>query len=134
MYSKENMSKLTYDYETNSYPDEKYKNLYKQCEEDIDCINKIQKNMMEYIYGQKEKLLRIEDNMSVVNEITETTNKDLKDISNYTITYTPIVLGGLIGGITISPLFLIAGVQYGTLISTAGTLFGGLMGYKLQKV
>ena len=85
------MSKLTYDYETNSYPDEKYKNLYKQCEEDIDCINKIQKNMMEYIYGQKEKLLRIEDNMSVVNEITETTNKDLKDISNYTTTYTPII-------------------------------------------
>jgi hypothetical protein len=128
------MSKLAYDYEYHAYPDEKYKNLYKQCEEDIDCINKIQTNMMEYIHGQKEKLLRIEDNMSNVNELTEQTNTDLKEISNYTTAYTPIVLGGLIGGITISPLFLIAGVQYGTLISTAGTLFGGLMGYKLQKV
>lgn len=128
------MSKLTYDYEYHAYPDEKYKNLYKQCEEDIDCINKIQSNMMEYIHGQKEKLLRIEDNMSNVNELTEQTNTDLKEISNYTTAYTPIVLGGLIGGITISPLFLIAGVQYGTLISTAGTLLGGLMGYKLQKV
>ena len=128
------MSKLSYNYEYHAYPDEKYKNLYKQCEEDIDCINKIQTNIMEYIHGQKEKLLRIEDNISNVNELTEETNKDLKEISNYTTTYTPIVLGGLIGGVTISPLFLIAGVQYGTLISTAGTLFGGLMGYKLQKI
>ena len=128
------MSKLKFDYEYHAYPDEKYKNLYKQCEEDIECINKIQTNMMEYIRGQKEKLLRIEDNMSNINELTEETNTDLKEISNYTTAYTPIVLGGLIGGITISPLFLIAGVQYGSIISTAGTLFGGLMGYKLQKV
>jgi hypothetical protein len=128
------MSKLKLDYETEAYPDDKYKNLYKNYESDIEDINKIQSNLMEYIYYQKDKLMRIEYNMSSTQDLTEQANLDLKDASNYSISYTPIIIGTILGGVTLTPAGLLMGINFGSFLPTVGSLIGGLLGYRIQKV
>tara|TARA_B110000495_G_C22992708_1_gene584818 strand:- start:365 stop:742 length:378 start_codon:yes stop_codon:yes gene_type:complete len=125
------MSKLKLDY--GSDIDDKYKNIYKNYENDIDDINNIQRNLMEYIYYQKDKLLRIEDNMSSTQDLTEQANLDLKDASNYSISYTPIIIGTILGGVTLTPALLM-GLKFGSLLPTVGSLMGGLLGYRIQKI
>jgi len=125
------MSKLKLDY--GSDIDDKYKNIYKNYENDIDDINNIQRNLMEYIYYQKDKLMRIEDNMSSTQDLTEQANLDLKDASNYSISYTPIIIGTILGGVTLTPALLM-GLKFGSLLPTVGSLMGGLLGYRIQKI
>ena len=47
--------------------------------------------------------------------------------------YTPIIIGGVIGGITLGPLGLLLGLN-GGIITTTGALLGGMTGYNLQKL
>jgi len=128
------MSKLKLNYETEAYPDDKYKNLYKNYEADIEDINKIQSNLLEYIYYQKDKLMRIEDNLSSTQDLTEQANIDLKDASNYSISYTPIIIGTILGGATLTPAGLLMGLKFGSFLPTVGSLVGGLLGYRIQKI
>ena len=104
-----------------------------ELEQDINDINDIQNNLNSLIYNQTDKLLHIEDNMSTIKYDIMESNKNLKKASSYYMNYTPIIIGGIIGGITLGPLGLFMGLN-GGIVTTTGTLIGGMTGYKLQKL
>ena len=105
----------------------------KELEQDINDINDIQNNLNSLIYNQTDKLLQIEDNMSTIKDDIVESNKNLKKASSYYMNYTPIIIGGIIGGITLGPLGLFLGLN-GGIITTTGALLGGMTGYNLQKL
>jgi hypothetical protein len=105
----------------------------KELEQDINDINDIQNNLNSLIYNQTDKLLQIEDNMSTIKDDIVESNNNLKKSSSYYMNYTPIIIGGVIGGITLGPLGLLLGLN-GGIITTTGALLGGMTGYKLQKL
>jgi len=105
----------------------------KELEQDINDINDIQNNLNSLIYNQTDKLLQIEDNMSTIKDDIVESNKNLKKASSYYMNYTPIIIGGVIGGITLGPLGLLLGLN-GGIITTTGALLGGMTGYNLQKL
>jgi hypothetical protein len=98
----------------------------------INDINEIQKNLSEVIYNQNDRLNSIEDNMSLINNNLEEANNDLKIADSYYFSYTPVFVGGLIGGLIMGPIGFKVGVSIPT-FATFGTFMGGLTGYKLQK-
>ena len=109
---------------------------YDKYEKDIKDLNDIQSNLNSLIYNQKEKLVRIEDNISNVDNNVIESNKDLIIASKYYYSYMPIVFGGIIGGFTMTPLGLALGLKSSVLLpsfTTIGTILGGITGYKLQK-
>ena len=105
----------------------------KELEQDINDINDIQNNLNSLIYNQTDKLLQIEDNMSTIKDDIVESNNNLKKSSSFYMKYTPIIIGGVIGGITLGPLGLLLGLN-GGFITTTGALLGGMTCYKLQKV
>ena len=105
----------------------------KELEQDINDLNIIQTNLNSLIYNQTDKLLQIEDNMSAIKDDIVESNKNLKKASSYYMNYTPIIIGGVIGGITLGPLGLLLGLN-GGFITTTGVLLGGMTCYKLQKL
>jgi len=104
-----------------------------ELEQNINDLNVIQNNLNSLIYTQTDKLLQIEDNMSNIKEDIVESNENLKKASNYYIKYTPIIVGGVIGGIILGPLGLFIGLN-GGIITTTGALLGGMTGYNLQKI
>ncbi len=105
----------------------------KELEQNINDLNVIQTNLNSLIYNQTDKLLQIEDNMSSIKDDIIESNKNLKKASSYYMTYTPIIIGGVIGGITLGPIGLLLGLN-GGIITTTGALLGGMTGYNLQKL
>ena len=96
-----------------------------ELEQNINDLNVIQNNLNSLIYNQTDKLLHIEDNMSTIKYDIMESNKNLKKASSYYMNYTPIIIGGIIGGITLGPLGLFMGLN-GGMITTTGALLGGM--------
>ena len=60
----------------------------------------------------------------------------LKIAGNYKLSYMPIICGGIIGGLMMTPLGLAIGISSSIIIpslSTLGSFMGGFAGYKIQK-
>jgi len=98
----------------------------------INDINQIQENLNSVIYSQTDKLLRIEDNMSSINDTLIESNKNLNIADKYFFSYTPVIFGGIIGGAILGPIGFKLGISV-TSFATFGTFMGGYTGYKIQK-
>ena len=106
--------------------------LSKEDISNIEDINEIQMNLLELIDQQDSSLNRIEQNMSLVQDNMDVSVKHLKDADYNTIFYTPIIVGGLVGTILVSPLIGLVGLKSGMIFSLTGGLIGGVSGYKIQ--
>ena len=113
-----------------------HKNIQQDIQQDIVDLVNIQEDLNLAIYNQNDKLLRIEDNMSKSYDSIIKSNDELKIAGNYKLSYMPIICGGIIGGLMMTPLGLAIGVSYSIIIpslSTLGSFMGGFAGYKIQK-
>ena len=95
-------------------------------------INEIQMSLLECIEGQDETLNRIEYNMSSIKNNMDESVDHLKDADKNTIFYTPILIGGIVGSILVSPVIGLVGLKSGMLFYMTGGIIGGISGYKIQ--
>ena len=109
-------------------------NLEKYYQDDIDNINSAQKNLLEYIEYQSEKIDNIETNMYKIEYNTNDGLNDLICANNYNISYKGVIIGGLIGCVFMSPFGFLLGLKTGTVISMSGMLLGSMATYKLQEI
>lgn len=109
-------------------------NLEKYYQDDIDNINSAQKNLLEYIEYQNEKIDNIETNMYKIEYNTNDGLNDLIYANNYNISYKGVIIGGLIGCVFMSPFGFLLGLKTGTVISMSGMLLGSMATYKLQEI
>ena len=102
--------------------------------EDIENINISQKNLLEYIESQDEKIDNIEKSMDTINYNTQFGLDNLIEANNYNISYKGVLMGGIIGGLFLSPFGFLLGIKTGTIISMSGMLMGSVASYKLQEI
>ena len=102
--------------------------------EDIDNINIAQKNLLEYIETQDEKIDNIERSMDKIYHHTQLSLDNLIEANNYNISYKGVLIGGIIGGMFLSPFGFLLGLKTGTLIGMSGMLMGSFASYKLQEI
>lgn len=95
-------------------------------------INKIQENLIDCVEQQNLSLDRIENNISTIHNNIECSLNKLKEADKNYINYSPIILGGIVGSILISPIIGLVGIKTGTLFSISGGIIGGLSGYSIQ--
>ena len=102
--------------------------------EDIKNINIAQKNLLEYIETQDEKIDNIERSMDKIDHHTQLSLDNLIEANNYNISYKGVLIGGIIGGMFLSPFGFLLGLKTGTLIGMSGMLMGSFASYKLQEI
>ena len=119
------MSKLKLNYDIEVFTND-------DIDQGIKDINQIQENLNSVIYSQSDKLLRLEDSMTNINSDLIESNKNLDIADKYFFSYTPVIVGGIIGGAILGPIGFQLGISVPT-IATFGTFMGGYTGYKLQK-
>jgi hypothetical protein len=102
--------------------------------EDIENINISQKNLLEYIETQDEKIDNIERSMDKIDHHTQLSLDNLIEANNYNISYKGVLIGGIIGGMFLSPFGFLLGLKTGTLIGMSGMLMGSFASYKLQEI
>ena len=102
--------------------------------EDIENINISQKNLLEYIESQDEKIDNIEKSMDTINYNTQFGLDNLIEANNYNISYKGVLMGGIIGGLFLSPFGFLLGIKTGTIIGMSGLLMGSVASYKLQEI
>ena len=102
--------------------------------EDIENINIAQKNLLEYIETQDEKIDNIERSMDKIDHHTQLSLDNLIEANNYNISYKGVLIGGIIGGMFLSPFGFLLGLKTGTLIGMSGMLMGSFASYKLQEI
>lgn len=101
---------------------------------EVEDLNLIQSNLMNYIYNQGQTMNRLEDNISNITDNVTMGLKDLEIANSYYFSYKSVILGGILGGLTVSPLGILLGSKIGSSIALSGALLGGYTGYKVQKV
>ena len=102
--------------------------------EDIKNINIAQKILLEYIETQDEKIDNIERSMDKIDHHTQLSLDNLIEANNYNISYKGVLIGGIIGGMFLSPFGFLLGLKTGTLIGMSGMLMGSFASYKLQEI
>ena len=102
--------------------------------DDIENINISQKNLLEYIESQDEKIDNIEKSMDTINYNTQFGLDNLIEANNYNISYKGVLMGGIIGGLFLSPFGFLLGIKTGTIIGMSGLLMGSVASYKLQEI
>ena len=96
-------------------------------------LNEIQTSLLELIEGQDEKIDNIENNLINTKMIVETGKDNIIEAHRYYFSYTPIIVGVLIGSVGLAPLGMLLNIKIGSILMTSGGLLGGYGGYKLQK-
>ena len=102
--------------------------------EDIENIYATQKNLLEYIESQSEKIDNIEHSIDKVDYNTQYGLENLIEANNYNISYKGVLIGGIIGGMFLSPFGFLLGLKTGTFIGMSGMLMGSFASYKLQEI
>jgi hypothetical protein len=102
--------------------------------DDIENINAAQKNLLEYIESHNEKIDTIEQSIDKVDYNTQYGLENLIEANNYNISYKGVLMGGIIGGMFLSPFGFLLGLKTGTLIGMSGMLVGSFASYKLQEI
>mgnify|MGYP006081821725 CR=1 FL=1 len=102
--------------------------------EDIENINIAQKNLLEYIESQDEKIDNIEQSMDTIKYNTQFGLDNLIEANNYNISYKGVMVGGIIGGLFLSPFGFLLGIKTGAIIGMSGMLMGSVACYKLQEI
>ena len=114
---------------------EKYEEATAEAEAELSTniqdIAEIQLHLLDYIRQQNHPLLRIEDNIMRSQTYIETGRKDLEIANSYYFNYTPIIIGGIIGGLTMTPIGIVIGTK---LVTLGGVIIGSCTGYHIQKI
>tara|TARA_B100000787_G_C16198499_1_gene302885 strand:+ start:3144 stop:3518 length:375 start_codon:yes stop_codon:yes gene_type:complete len=103
-------------------------------QEELDDINSAQKNILEYIESQTEKIENIETNLYKIDYNTQDGIDNLTVASNYNLSYKGVLIGGLLGCVFLSPFGFLLGLKTGTVISLSGMVVGSVASYKLQAI
>jgi hypothetical protein len=98
---------------------------------DLQDIAEIQTHLLDYVRQQNHPLLRIEENIAKAKINIEEGHKDLEIANSYYVSYKPILIGSIVGGLTMSPIGIIIGTK---LVALGGVLVGACTGYHIQKV
>ena len=84
-----------------------------------------------------DRILKLLSNYINIENITEITmeegRKDLETAQSYYFRYTPILLGAVLGGISLGPVGMLLNVKFGSMFTLGGGVLGGYGGYKIQK-
>tara|TARA_B100000941_G_C27959593_1_gene280897 strand:- start:69 stop:476 length:408 start_codon:yes stop_codon:yes gene_type:complete len=99
----------------------------------INELNEIQTHLLDCINQQDEKIDNIETNILTTQPLVETGKNELIEAKKYYFTYTPIIIGTLIGASALSPIGLLLNLKLSGLFSLGGGILGGYTGYKIQK-
>lgn len=95
-------------------------------------LNEIQKNIAELLVQQDEKIDSIEENVYYSKEEVKIGLDSLIEAKKLQFTYTPIIIGGVLGGLVGGPLGFVTGLKYAGITTGTGTLLGGIGGYAIQ--
>lgn len=97
-------------------------------------LNEIQTNILECVNTQADKIDSIEENILQIDYRVENSKNDLEIANKYSFGYTPILVGSVIGACVFGPASVLLHLPANSLCYSAGGLFGGLLGYKIQKL
>jgi hypothetical protein len=103
-------------------------------EKEIQELNSIQTDLLQYIDQQGERLETIEDNISNVDLNVKIGKNNLLEANKYFFKYTPIILGTTLGTLTLGPIGALLNLKLSSALYLGGGIFGGIAGYKLQKL
>ena len=99
---------------------------------ELNDIREVQQHLLTTIVEQDSTLDRIEENISTIREHLVEGTSDLVLANKYYYSWTPIVVGGAIGGIMMLPSIPLIGISAGMMASITGSIIGSLSGYKIQ--
>jgi len=102
-------------------------------EQSLQDLNDIQNELFRLIYEQNETIDNIQNNMSKTELTMEEGRKELEIAQSYYFRYTPILLGAVLGGISLGPVGMLLNVKLGSMFTLGGGVLGGYGGYKIQK-
>ena len=102
-------------------------------EQSLQDLNDIQNELFRLIYEQNETIDNIQNNMSKTELTMEEGRKELEIAQSYYFRYTPILLGAVLGGISLGPVGMLLNVKFGSMFTLGGGVLGGYGGYKIQK-
>ena len=102
-------------------------------EQSLQDLNDIQNELFRLIYEQDETIDNIQNNMSKTELTMEEGKKELEIAQSYYFRYTPILLGAVLGGISLGPVGMLLNVKFGSMFTLGGGVLGGYGGYKIQK-
>lgn len=91
-------------------------------------LKDIQLNLSDIINNQKTQIDNIEENVDTSLIESKHALKELKLADKSYSSIKPVILGGIIGAISMSPIGIMAGMKIGTICSGVGSLIGGYMG------
>lgn len=99
----------------------------------LNDLNEIQTNITDLLLEQDHKIDRIENNITLSEDRIKAALDDLVECDKMFFSYKPIIIGTLLGGAICSPLVTLIGIKYIGISTSVGGLFGGIIGYKIQK-
>ena len=102
-------------------------------EQSLQDLNDIQNELFRLIYEQDETIDNIQNNMLNTELTMEEGRKELEIAQSYYFRYTPILLGAILGGISLGPVGMLLNVKFGSMFTLGGGVLGGYGGYKIQK-
>lgn len=108
------------------------KDISNTIKQDLEDINIIQDNILDYLLDQNKTIDRIEDNLSKSNNNIHNATHNLHSANTYYYGWTPIIAGGLLGCIMVTPVIGLLGIKYAPAISFTGSMLGSISGYKIQ--
>ena len=97
-------------------------------------LNEIQQNLINCIEEQDNTLDNIENNLDSTLEVVDESNQDLKIAEQYYFKYTPIIIGSALGAVIAGPIGVATHLKFTSILTLGGTLVGGMLGYKVQKI
>ena len=107
--------------------------INKQLMESLNELNTIQAHLLDCVNSGDEKIDTIENNIISSQSIVEQGKDELVEAKKYYFTYTPILVGTLLGAGALSPMALLLNIKLSGLFSLGGGVLGGYAGYKIQK-
>ena len=101
--------------------------------EDFTELQELQNSINILISQQRFRLDSITENVSSSECNMEEAVEELEKAHSYFFKYTPVIFGTTIGVIATGPLGGMVGIKLGSIITSIGGVFGGWVGYKMQK-
>ena len=86
------------------------------------------------MHSQGEQIDTIDNHITYGHMAIDNGKESLVEANKYFFRYTPILVGSALGALAMGPLGVDLHLKFGGLLALGGGFFGGLAGYKIQKV
>mgnify|MGYP006120699093 CR=1 FL=1 len=116
-------------FDKDDYSEKVSRRLFKSLQD----LNTIQTHLFECVESQDEKIDSIQANIISTDTQIERGTEDLIEAQKYSFKYSPILIGFLVGGLSMSPIGMLINIKLGSLFTLGGGVLGGYTGYKIQK-